>query len=183
MAAQAFSILYPLSQFKKIDMKKYAMRFFALVIVLTGCKSKPESGAIEAAKQTQSTLDALTPSRVATTSASYTMKAKINGAAWEATAMMPPKASSRIIGYAKDDYISFPYDRRNMVVGKKILLGEDHAGVDVFMLDNLFAAKTGEMEITKVNDHSAEGEFSFTATNRESGKTLEVTEGFFRILF
>jgi hypothetical protein len=39
------------------------------------------------------------------------------------------------------------------------------------------------MTITKVDQNSAEGTFSFTATARETTKKVEVTEGTFRVLF
>jgi hypothetical protein len=37
------------------------------------------------------------------------------------------------------------------------------------------------MEITKVDDKWAEGTFSFTASGFQTDKTMQVTEGFFRI--
>lgn len=39
------------------------------------------------------------------------------------------------------------------------------------------------MELTKVDDNMAEGKFYFTATGFQSDKTVEVTDGFFRIVW
>ncbi|GAA4751021.1 hypothetical protein [Flavisolibacter ginsenosidimutans] len=164
-------------------MEKYSLLVIAFTIVFASCKSKAENDAVQTANEIQATVKQNTPGTVPTTSEGFMMKAKINGKDWEATAMMPPERPSRIIGYDNNDYISFPYDRRDMVVGEKTKLGENHAGVDVFMMDNIWGAKKGEMEITKVDEKSAEGKFSFTATGLDSDKTLEVTDGFFRILF
>jgi hypothetical protein len=41
--------------------------------------------------------------------------------------------------------------------------------------------RKGEMEITKVDDNWAEGKFSFTGSASSTTKTVEVTDGFFRI--
>jgi len=45
----------------------------------------------------------------------------------------------------------------------------------------IWGGRKGEMEITKVDDKWVEGEFYFTAIASETDKTMEVTEGFFRI--
>jgi hypothetical protein len=66
---------------------------------------------------------------------------------------------------------------------KKIVFGEDEA-VDLATNDHigLWGGKKGEMEITKLDDTVAEGKFFFTASTNRSAKTIEITEGFFRIL-
>ena len=163
-------------------MKKYSILFFALLIVLGSCKSKAENDATEAAKAIQTPVKKNTPGTVPTSSEGYTMKAKINGKEWEATEMMPPEKPSRIIGSNNEDYISFPYDRRSMVVGDKTEFGEGMSP-DMFMLDEMWGAKKGEMQITKVTGNFAEGTFFFTASQSGSNKTVAVTDGFFRVLF
>ena len=55
--------------------------------------------------------------------------------------------------------------------------------VDMRLNDDvaLWSAKSGEMEITKADDQWAEGRFSFIAKGFQTDKTMEVTDGFFRI--
>ncbi len=113
----------------------------------------------------------------------WSMKAKIDGKDWRATSIMQPDAAGRIIGYYFNrEYIGLPYDRRDMVVGKKIKFSENNA-VDLSINDDvdLWAGRKGEMEITKVDKNWAEGTFFFTAGTSSSDKTVEVTDGFFRI--
>jgi hypothetical protein len=131
-----------------------------------------EKNAIEAAR----------PGTIPTKAGGWSMTAKINGKAWSAVSLMPPEAAGRIIGYYKDEYIGLPYDKRNMVVGKKITFGENNA-VDLSVSgdDNFYGGRKGEMEITKVDGNWAEGVFHFTATSHGSDKTIPVTDGFFRI--
>ena len=69
-----------------------------------------------------------------------------------------------------------------MKVGKKIQFGENHVAL-LFTNDNdgFWDGRKGEMEITKVENEWAEGKFFFTATTSSADKTIEVTDGFFRI--
>jgi len=135
----------------------------------------------EQAKQTQSAIKSSVPGAVPTTATGYMMNAKLDGKYWSATSMMPPDAAGRIIGYNNGEYIGLPYNSRRLEVGKKEVFGEDNA-VDLATNDkeSIWGGRKGEMEITKVGDGWAEGKFFFTAVSR-SGKTMEVTEGFFRI--
>jgi hypothetical protein len=82
-----------------------------------------------------------------------------------------------------DEYIGLPYDRRYLVVGKTIKFG-DHQAVDLVTSDDvgIWGGTKGEMQITKVDETSAEGTFFFTASASSTTKTVEVTEGSFRIL-
>lgn len=163
-------------------MKKYSLLVFSMVVVFASCKSKAENDAIKTTTDVQATLKQYSPGEVPTSSQGYTMRAKINGKDWEAATMMPPEKPSRIIGSNNEDFISFPYDRRMMVVGDKTKFGEGMSP-DMYMLDDMWGAKTGELEITKVTDDFAEGTFFFTASQSTSDKTVAVTDGFFRILF
>ena len=67
-------------------------------------------------------------------------------------------------------------------MGKKIVFGENEA-VDLATSDDigLWGGRKGEMEITKVDGDWAEGKFYFTGSSSRSKKTIEVTDGFFRI--
>lgn len=153
----------------------------SLIITLPACKNKSQSDASKQAKQVQSAIKENIPGTVATTGDGYTMKAKLDGKDWTATSMMPPEAASRIIGYMNGEYIGLPYDRRYLAVDKKITFGEDNA-VDLSTNDaGILGGRKGEMQITKIDENWAEGTFFFTASTSGSNKTVEVTDGFFRI--
>lgn len=160
---------------------KYAVLFTIMLFLLGSCNSQQT----EAKKQAEAIRNAIVqtrPGTMATKEGSWSMTATINGKKWAASSVMPPEAAGRIIGYYQEEYIGLPYDKRYMVVGKKIKFGEDNA-VDLSTSDDigLWGGRKGEMEITKVNDNWAEGRFYFTGSTSRSDKTIEVTNGFFRI--
>ena len=66
---------------------------------------------------------------------------------------MPPEAAGRIIGYSGEEYIGLPYDKDEMLVGKKDIFSEDNA-VDLSTTDEvgMWGGRKGEMEITKVEN-------------------------------
>jgi len=158
---------------------KQTISILLITMLLSSCGNSDQSKGAELAKDIQSTIK---PGTVATTADGYMMKAKLNGKNWTATSLMPPDAAGRIIGYNSGEYIGLPYDSRYLVAGKKIVFGENNA-VDLATNDDtgIWGGRKGEMEITKVDDSWAEGKFFFTATTSSSNKTVEVTEGFFRI--
>lgn len=126
----------------------------------------------------------IAPGSIATSANGYYMKCKINGKDWEANSIMPPDVAGLIVGDNNGESIGLPYyDRRNFLALKKRKLGEGHDNVDMRLHDDvvLWGSKTGEMEITKVDDKWAEGTFSFIAGSSQSDKTLAVTNGVFRI--
>ena len=160
--------------------------FFILSIVLSIILLSCNSAQNDAVKQQQQALTAMkenTPGSIPTKDGGWTMKAKKKGEDWIAVSMMPTEASGRITGYSADgDWISLYYDKRYMVLGKKITFGEINAAdISTDGHASSFAGKKGEMEITSLDDNWAEGKFYFTATTSESDKTIEVTDGFFRI--
>jgi len=154
-----------------------------MAALLSACGKSEQGNAVEQAKQVQSALKALRPGTIATSADGYAMKAKLNGKNWVATSMMPQEAAGRIVGYVNDEYIGLPYDRRYLVVGKTIKFGDNRA-VDLVTSDDvgIWGGRQGEMQITKVDETSAEGTFFFTASASSTTKTVEVTEGSFRIL-
>jgi hypothetical protein len=160
---------------------KYAILSTVMLFLLGSCNSQQT----EAKKQAAAIKNAIAqtrPGTVATKEGSWTMIATINGKKWIAGSIMPPEAAGRIIGYYDEEYIGLPYDKRNMVVGKKITFREGNA-VDLSTSDDigLWGGRKGEMEITKVNGDWVEGTFYFTGSTSQSDKTIEVTDGFFRI--
>jgi len=161
------------------------MKFSILSIMMLFLLSSCNSQQTEARKQAEVVKNAIIqtrPGTMPTKEGSWTMTARIAGKKWEASAIMPPEAAGRIVGYYQEEYIGLPYDRRDMVVGKKIRFHEGNA-VDLSTTDDigLWGGRKGEMEITKVDDNWAEGKFYFTGSTSRSTKTIEVTEGFFRI--
>jgi hypothetical protein len=161
------------------------MKLFIISIImlflLGSCNS--QQTAHQKAVAEKNAIEAARPGTIPAKAGGWSMTAKINGKAWSAVSLMPPEAAGRIIGYYKDEYIGLPYDKRNMVVGKKIIFGEGNA-VDLSTSDEagFWGGRKGEMEITKADANWAEGIFHFTATTSGSAKTKEVTDGFFRIL-
>lgn len=160
---------------------KHLFFFCFALLILTSCSSQ-QSDAVKQAKEVQSAIEQNRPGTIPATDGGWTMTAKLNGKAWKASSLMPPEAASRIIGYYKDEYIGLPYDSRDMVVGHKEVFGENNA-VDLSTSDEIgmWGGRKGEMEITKVSNGLAEGTFHFTATASGTDKTVEVTDGFFRI--
>jgi hypothetical protein len=149
--------------------------------LVTSCNNQ-QSDARKQAEQIQSAIKENRPGTISTAEGAWTLRAKLRGKEWIATSMMPPDAAGRIIGYYGEEWIGLPYDKRNMVVGKKITFGENNA-TDLATDDEIgmWGGRKGEMEITKVDDKWAEGTFYFTGSTSRSDKTMEVTEGFFRI--
>jgi hypothetical protein len=152
------------------------------ILIITAVLYSCSNSAQKTADEVQATIKESTPGSIATSADGYTMKAKLDGKEWDAGSMTPVEASGRIIGYNHGEYIGLPYSKSDMVAGRKNIFGPDNA-VDLSTNDNagLWGGQKGEMEITKVDDKWIEGKFFFTATSSASGKTIEVTDGFFRI--
>ncbi len=151
--------------------------------LIFGCQSKSEKDAKDTATGIQDMVKEHSPGTVPTSTDGFYMKATINGKEWIASEMMPPERPARIFGVNNKESISLPYDRRDMVVGNKTNF--KNSAVDLQWSDDvaLYSSNVGEMEITKVDDKSAEGKFYLTANGFQSDKKLEVTNGFFRVLF
>jgi hypothetical protein len=156
--------------------------FPILIVSITACNNGAQNEAVKQADQVQAAIKENRPGTIPTKKDGWSMKAKVGGKDWAATSMMPPDAAGRIIGYYDEEWIGLPYDRRYLVVGKKITFGEDNA-TDLATNDDvgLWGGRKGEMEITKVDENWAEGKFYFTGSTSRSDKTMEVTDGFFRI--
>ena len=155
----------------------------ALTLVICSCGNSNQDSAAKQAQSIQTAVKENTPGSVPVSDGGYTMRAKINGKEWVATSMMPPEAAGRIIGYYNGEYIGLPYDKQSIAEGKKEIFSEDNA-VDLALNDDIgiWGGRKGEMQITKVTDTYAEGNFFFTASSTRSDKTIEVTDGWFRIM-
>ena len=158
---------------------KQTISILLISTLIFSCGNSDQDKAIEQAKQIQT---AIKPGTIATSGNTYSMSAKIDGREWNANSMMPPDVSGRIIGYKDDEYIGLPYSKSNLSAGRKINFSEDDA-TDISLSDDvgMYAGRKGVMEITKIDDNWIEGKFSFTGTSGSSAKTIEVTDGFFRI--
>ena len=127
-------------------------------------------------------LNGLPQGAVPATTNGFTMTAKINGKAIKAHAMMPPEKAGEIVGfYDGDKYIGLPYYKRNMVAGNKFNFSSENADLTTNDDTQVWNGRKGEMEITKVSGGWVEGRFFFTGYSYDNKKTIEVTEGFFRI--
>jgi hypothetical protein len=161
---------------------KQTISILILAAMLYSCGNNSQNKALSDAKEVQSAIKQMQPGGIPTTEGGWTMKAKIDGKDWVANSIIPPDIAGRISGDNNGESIGLPYDRRDMVVGKKIKFSENN-GVDLMTHDDvgIWGGRKGEMEITKVDDNWAEGKFSFTGSASSTTKTVEVTDGFFRI--
>ncbi|MCW3091466.1 MAG: hypothetical protein JWP81_2535 [Ferruginibacter sp.] len=159
---------------------KHILPLLILTFMLYSCGNDNTDKAISDAKEVQSAIKQMQPGGIPTTAGGWTMTAKIKDKNWTANSIMPPEAAGRIVGDDNGVSISLPYDRRDMVPGKKTTFSHDNA-VDLMTNDEvgLWGGYSGEMEVTKVDNEWAEGKFFFTGASDD--KKIEVTEGVFRI--
>lgn len=152
------------------------------------CGSSAQDEAKQLADQIKETTKQNSPGTVATSESNYYMKAKINGRQWVASHMMPDEDVNssyiRIHGENGGDYMNFQLWKRGVELGKKIAFNDDHAANLSLEEDAAFwGGKSGEIEITKLDGQWMEGNFSYKATSSSPTKSIEVTEGFFRVPF
>ena len=150
------------------------------IFILTSCNGQ-QSGAKKQTEKNKPASKENRPGSMPTSESTWMLKAKIDGKEWIADAMMPPNIAGRIIGYYNKEYIGLPYNKQYLRAGRKISLGEDEAADIFFTGVGLATTKKGEMEITKVDGKWAEGKFFVIGTINGSGKSIEITDGFFRI--
>ena len=168
-----------------MTMKKLLLFFSFTTLLFAGCKSNAGKEAIQNAKDIQKTVKENTPGTVPTSESGYYMKAKINGKDWVAQDMLPNDNNDTrpIFGEADGKKISFTIWMQHPKVGRKEIFAE-HNVAELVGFENVATcdATKGEAIVTKIDDHEIEGTFFMTGTSHESAKTLEVTDGFFRIL-
>ena len=153
--------------------------------MLYSCGNSTQSTAQGEAEQLAAGIQKKMPGGIPTTAGGWTMTAKINGRDWTANSMMPLEETGRIIGDNNGEGFGFPYDRRQMEVGRKEIFGQ-HNAVDISTFKDgeieYWSGYKGEMEITKVEGDWAEGKFFITdIRTADPNKTVEITDGFFRI--
>ena len=164
------------------------MKLFTLVMIslctLPACKNQQQKDAEKLMEQIQTTVKQNTPGLIATSENGYWMKAKIDGKEWTASGMLPNDNSDsrRIHGENNGEAISFSVWTRGLQVGKHFPFSEGDVA-DLFTNDDvgIWGGRKGEIIITKADDQSLEGSFSFTGSTNRSEKKVEVTEGYFRM--
>jgi hypothetical protein len=161
---------------------KKIITILSAVIIVYSCGNSAQNNTANEAKELASAIKQMQPGGIATTAGGWTMTAKVAGTKWSANSLMPPDAAGRIVGDNDGITISLPYDRREMVVGKKNEFSQNNA-VDLFTPDGIgiWGGYAGQMEITKVDGDWVEGTFFVTGSSDDPNKKLEVTDGFFRI--
>lgn len=111
------------------------------------------------------------------------ISARVDGREWTAVRLIVDPDPSGAIIVSGDDQAG---ETINFHVGDEMVLGEKYtfsASRPAEYHDaegNFLRGTQGDREITKVDDKWIEGHFHFTATDSQSGKTVAVTDGFFR---
>ena len=110
------------------------------------------------------------------------LKAKINGKGWAASKMQPDKYVSEILQIAGSNGTTALWIQVNEpATGKTENLIQTDLNHYVDEQFNMYMIKSGKITVTKMNDHWVEGNFSFTATDDRSKKTITVTEGEYKV--
>ena len=165
---------------------KEILTILITAVILCSCGNSSQNKTLEDAKQLAAGIEKIDPDGIPTTAGGWTMTAKINGSDWTASSIMPLEATGRIIGDYNGAGLGFPYDRREMVVGRKEIFGE-HNVVQISTIKDgakeYWDGLKGEMEITKVEGDWVEGKFFVTGKRSftDTPKSVEITDGFFRI--
>ena len=163
---------------------KQAILMLVVAGMLYSCNSS-QSKAEEQAKLIQQAVKENSPGSIPTSAGGFYMKAKMDGKEWVASSMdIMDEEASKIVGNYNGEFISLPYYRNSIEVGH--IINFNNSAVDLKLNDEvgLWGGHKGQMVITKVDETSAEGTFNFTASSDDgTKKTLEVTDGSFRILF
>ena len=153
----------------------------ALAIALTAISCNGQSGAVKDQQSAYKKLDEMKKKGTyPTTSDGWTMTCLVDGQAWKATEIFDPAGYGRIVGNYKESKIGLP-DPEQYEVGKKTDFSRSAVDFDPLGSTGFWGGHSGEMEITKVGPEWVEGKFHFTAKLMNSSKTMEITNGFFRI--
>lgn len=112
-------------------------------------------------------------------------EAKVDGKEWKADWMFvdpDPDNSINVNAHKEDGAVISFYIGKSVIKEKK---NKNFSEVNpVQMVDgkgNILTGNEGEYQITNVTDKWIEGNFHFTAKDVSSGKTIQVSDGFFRV--
>jgi len=158
----------------------------SLVIYCTPACNSAQSEAQNTADAIEKTMKENTPGAIATSENGYYMTAKIDGKDWSASHMIPDlsaESNNKMIRGEKDgDNITFQLWKQGIEVGKKRPFSETNsAGFLLAENPALMSGQSGEVVVTKYDDQWLEGTFHFIARENETGKEIQVTDGFFRV--
>lgn len=148
-----------------------------------GCWNGPSQGEGGTTPKA-STKYTLKPGYVVTTREGYYMEATIDGKRWVAREMMANdfSGSKRIQGENGGQSIGFYLWIPGLRTGSRYSFHSGNAA-DLLVNDSMepWSGSRGEVEILKIDQHFIEGTFHFTGTSNATGKTIEVTGGYFRL--
>ena len=112
-------------------------------------------------------------------------EAKVDGEKWVASWMFvdpDPGGSFNVNGHQGDkSVISFYIGKRTVQEKGNQNFSENNQAQMFDEGSNLLIGKEGAYQITSFTDNWIEGNFHFTAKDATSGKTHQVTDGFFRV--
>jgi len=157
---------------------------FAFNSFLVSCQQTPEQQAKKQMEDIGQMTKKYSPGFTATSENGYYMKAKIDGKQWMAAAMLPndKSESRRIQGENNGVSIGFYVWTPHLQAGRKMLFKEGHAADLITTGDpGIWGGEKGELIITKYDGESLEGNFHFTGTSFQTNKSIEVTDGYFRL--
>lgn len=169
---------------------KIALKFLpvvALYMFISSCGNTAATDASAKADEIRKQVKESTPGSIPASGAGYMMTAKLDGKDWTATSLIPDEDQrSSYIRIAGEDgegnSISFQLWKRGLSPGAKTAFSEDHAAdVNIKDFSGFLGGRSGEVEITKMDDKWMEGKFQMTATSLQSDKKVEITEGKFRV--
>ncbi|WEK18722.1 MAG: DUF6252 family protein [Candidatus Pedobacter colombiensis] len=156
----------------------------AAISILCSCQNKQQSDAKKLMSDIQSTMKANSPGFIPTSKNGYWMSANIDGKEWTASAMLPDDKSDskRIQGEKDGESIGFYIWTRGLAPGKRFAFSDKRAA-DLMTHDDvgIWGGRKGEIVITRIDDSALEGTFTFTGSSTNSNKTIQVTNGTFRI--
>jgi hypothetical protein len=161
---------------------KQRLFIFLSAITLFSCGSNSQHKAISDTPKVSAALEQPEPGHIPVTEGGWAMTAKIDGKPWAATSFRSPEETDWINGDYKEESIKLPFYKKYMIVGNKTAFSDTRM-TQLFLDDDVtvWSGRKGEMEITKVDGQWVEGKFFFTASSSTKSKTIEVTDGFFRI--
>ena len=156
-----------------------------LVLFLLSACNGAQHEARQQAELIQKTVQEASPGAIASSANGSYLTAKLNGVDWSASQMVPEQhAGSRyklIRGENGSETITFQIWKPRMETGKKVPFSETSSATLFLGGADIMSGHTGEVEITRMDPEWLEGRFYFTAKAVRSGKTVEVTEGRFRV--
>lgn len=163
---------------------KLILFLFITSAILCSCANDNEKHATKDVSSPQTEKKENRPGSMSTSNDGWNMNAKINGKDYRAYSVWLPEGEHEIVGfYDGDKYIGLYYKPKDLVVGKKLSFSDLNATLTTNDSVGVRSGDKGELEITKVDDKWVEGKFFFTAVSFDTkkSKTIEVTDGFFRI--